>query len=476
MNNLDTIQSRLGFIEGVLSNVLATSEKPVQHSETSSQAVLDTVDGDLDSEDSECDPYSLPGPALTQIQISPTCEWPDLGKLHTSGLLISFGFQTYYILSRRVAANFHPKTPAQANLKEEFLEYRNQVFQKLLGSLSPLNGVDYLQTVNMVALPPRSLVESVFGTFFRDLNPMTPLFRLESFRELIAKTYRTSTESRDAASVVCISNMVLEVLRAKDTMDISGLGISDVDSILLKNARNALAITKDFLTPCLVNVQALLSLCIIAHQNFQIGVAEVILEQACQVAKMMGLNRERQVPPILSPADAEEHSNVFWTLFIMDKQISFLMGNSCRLPSYDCNAPFPEDEHFQRYLAPRIGLARIQEQIYFDLYSAKAHSRSPTDRHQRGMKICKSLERWYQANEEILTGKASECDADWNLNASLRLILNFGYHNARIMASRASTDIQSIKLRLEDARMGFKLLLSIRTSSEITSKPKLFKQ
>lgn len=479
LSSLDAIQTRLGLIEGVLSTVLATVEKPAQQpSDVCSANSLDEyADSIPDPDDFDRDRFASPRPTLSaRPQIPPTCDWQDLNKLHGSSLLISFGFEAYFVLSERLVHNFYPNNPAQAESKERFLKYQDNLYQNLLRSLSSFDNLDLVQHNQVVVLPPRAFIDDVFDSFFRELNPIMPMFRPDSFRDLIIRTYATPAEVGDMASVVCINNVILHTLSAKAKFTRSGptvapldVGMSDLHTLLLKNAKRALAITKRFMTPRLINVQALLSLCLVAQENFQIGLAEAMLEQACQVARMMGLNRKHRVPPEPSPSDVEEKSSVFWSLFIMDKHISSLMGNSCRLPSYDCDLPFPEDEHFQRYLVPQIRLARIQEQIYIDLYSAHAKGRSSTSRQRRIPRLRKSLEQWYKLHEGVLTAedpvREQELESEHSTKGHFRLALNFCFHNTRIMACRDSEDEETAKLCLEDARKGIKLMLSVCTLS-----------
>ncbi|KAH8805343.1 fungal-specific transcription factor domain-containing protein [Xylogone sp. PMI_703] len=478
LSSLDAIQTRLSAIEGVLSTVSATVARPAQLSGNRLANCLDHIGSSQYEFDREG--FALPGPSVsTQPQVPFTCDWKEISTLHASSLLISSGFEAYLALTRSLTLNFHPNTSTEAELKEQFSKYQEALYRDLLFLLSSSRSIDLSEDSQLIGLVPRALIEDAYDTFFTELNPALPLFDKKSFRHLITNTYAASTEVKDPASVICINNVVLMTLNAKckfrsanSSTDPLDMGLLDIRILLLRSAKKALGLAKDLMAPRLINVQALLSLSIIAHENLQLDVAEIMLDQACQVARMMGLHRKYQIPTSLTRAEAEEQKKVFWLLFIIDKHISFLVANSCRLPSYDCNVSFPEDEHFQRFLVPRIQLARIQEQIYIDLYSALAQGRSVMDCQRRMLKLRKSLDYWHQMHESSLSeAPFQESDPD----ANLRLALNFNYYNTRIMACQQSLDETLIKLRLEDARMGIRLMFRARMLSRTLSGSQLLR-
>jgi hypothetical protein len=196
----------------------------------------------------------------------------------------------------------------------------------------------------------------------------------------------------------------------------------------------------------------------VALDNFQIEIAELLLQQSCQVAVSMGLHQQSPSPDGLTAAEVRERRNVFWTLSVLDKHFSLLTGTSCRLPSYDCAVPLPEPEpgHTRgRFFVARIRLARIQERIYVALYSAAALRAADPLVLAAVARLVTDLRAWRDALEPV---PADAPPAD----RILALELNFLFYSSCIMVRRRSAAADDKALCLRDARDSLALLSTMR--------------
>ena len=98
-----------------------------------------------------------------------------------------------------------------------------------------------------------------------------------------------------------------------------------------------------------------------------------------------------------------EKINLFWTLFIIDKQISLACGRSCHLHSFDCNVPLPDldDSALREQRVATIGLAFLCEGIYRDLYSAKSIRASKAQRERKAEALMQKLNDWVASNQHL---------------------------------------------------------------------------
>lgn len=141
--------------------------------------------------------------------------------------------------------------------------------------------------------------------------------------------------------------------------------------------------------------------CLFALDNFQIEVAELLMEYASHCAKAMGLHRQ-----VHSSSPISGRKNLFWTLFVLDKAIFFLTGKPFTLPSYDCGVPLPSSSSTdisERMFLARISLARIQERIYMNLYSAQATCQSANSHNNAVHQIEQDLQQWLISNQPLLS-------------------------------------------------------------------------
>lgn len=190
---------------------------------------------------------------------------------------------------------------------------------------------------------------------------------------------------------------------------------------------------------------------VIAQRYFSVSAAKTSLHLACYAAKAIGLHRNG-FHLHLAPEEIEERRRVFWALFTIDKELSFVLGLTPCLPSYDCDMILPDAvSQFSRF---RARFSQLTESIYMALYSASADIKNENQR-ERDVSM---LEAELQ--------ELQECDAlkHPSENSALQLESQYLYHLGLVMILRRSVDKARFKRCIQEACQCISLLMRIRES------------
>lgn len=135
----------------------------------------------------------------------------------------------------------------------------------------------------------------------------------------------------------------------------------------------------------------------------------------------------------MSPAEADEAKNAFWWLYSLDKGMAINFGRSPQLLDYDIDVEYPETPSFNDQnpaywilCKAYVDMARIQGQIYVELYSVSA-SRQPIEKRERVITtLANDLKEWWaRASVSFKGNSAFETEPD--LVAETYLFA-FGYY------------------------------------------------
>lgn len=184
----------------------------------------------------------------------------------------------------------------------------------------------------------------------------------------------------------------------------------------------------------------------------------MLLDRSCWLAKIMGLHQPQTAGQDKS-SDEEQRRCVFWLLFTLDKDLSFLVGAPPSLPLFDCDVPMPAtvstDQHH------RLRACIVQERIYALLYSATGRKKSQHEREQAVVELEADLDRF-----ERLQSEADPEDpiSGWRGKLFLRLEIQYIYHQLRVAVLRCSRDPAKRVRCLEEARLGISNVAKIRVA------------
>ncbi|PYH96173.1 hypothetical protein BO71DRAFT_428393 [Aspergillus ellipticus CBS 707.79] len=353
------------------------------------------------------------GPAISDDSLTDSlsdqgCERPNsIGSLYAEAQAVS----DYLALSLPQSQDSSSERPInegtspQASVLRAQLTEAGALFQRLAnGSPTPADPDPEPYDGLPPCLPPRALLEVFVETYFTELSPLLPIY--------------------DWSSVVAAMESECPVQRSPG------------------NHSNF----QHLLQPRLANVQALLSMALIALKYFDFTMFETVFAQACEIATSIGLHQScaKQGP---------ECRNLFWALFITDKHATLITGKPSLLPSYDCGIPLPISDPGIDQFTARISLAYIQEELHRSLYSAQVSRLDRNHLSRRARKLSRRLDDWTAQHTRILNPPATSSAQPSFCAAELHYALCI----CRVLVQRRVIAPQSGQLRLQHARTGMKV-------------------
>ncbi|RGP80855.1 hypothetical protein FLONG3_1003 [Fusarium longipes] len=246
------------------------------------------------------------------------------------------------------------------------------------------------QTVE-VCLPPRQFLGLVVGPFFKNTDYATDIFMRSTFQSKIDRVYSQPIGPSDEGWAICFNVIVLINIKREHTIQ----GNSHFIQSLVQTMRMAINNPRVFLTPRLVNVQALALLSYVAEQYSTTSLAELIFAQACLLARTMGLDRSCASSNNLPPETILERNKVFQSLYIRDKNTAILRGTTAWLPGYESGASsslkgYPESPE----TIARLELAKLQDDVC-QAYHATGASMLRFSRSSQALaELQQKLEQW----------------------------------------------------------------------------------
>lgn len=152
----------------------------------------------------------------------------------------------------------------------------------------PLNQREDLPTdESLPTAPPSAILNAMIEPYFATVNPHFPIWTKQQIEEMAATLEESTSPERDAATMICCNNLILMTLTANSLRSRWGKPLqtkhrrrhlsidSDITAGFLMNAKRAIKHVELLLSPCLVNVQALLSL-VSWSQSLQTPTASLI--------------------------------------------------------------------------------------------------------------------------------------------------------------------------------------------------------
>ncbi|CEF86318.1 hypothetical protein SNK03_011180 [Fusarium graminearum] len=264
------------------------------------------------------------------------------------------------------------------------------MLQEMLYKASNEPHLDIPSQPTGICLPPRQFLNLVIGPFFKNTDYATDVFVRSAFQLQIDRIYSQPIVPSDEGWAICFNVIVLLGIKREPTTQ----GNSHFIQSLLQTMRMAINNPRVFLTPRLVNVQALALLSYVAEQYSTTSLAELVFAQACLLARTMGLHRGCTSSNNLPPETILERHKVFQSLYTRDKNIAILRGSTSWLPGYESGIPSSLESHSESPGAmARLELAKLQDEIYQIFHGSSA----PSSKYLRNQALGQSqqkLEQW----------------------------------------------------------------------------------
>ncbi len=204
--------------------------------------------------------------------------------------------------------------------------------------------------------------------------------------------------------------------------------------------------------------------CTIAQESFHYRLASLLLNQACFVAKSMGLHQQNTIALDHTSEASIEHNHTFWALYIMDKTISLTMGQSCCLPMYDCDVVKPTHDPsnpFYEHFVARVELAAMQEDSYQMLYSSQARRRGDFGQSNNisrlDHKLALGASRHGDLREDV-PGNSGTNSPSHPMHSFASTVLGYHFYMTRLLVHRAVKRTSDQRQCCSDSRACIKLL------------------
>ncbi|KAI4860984.1 hypothetical protein F4820DRAFT_435196 [Hypoxylon rubiginosum] len=331
--------------------------------------------------------------------------------------------------------------------------------------------------------PPISILKAMIEPYFATVNPHFPIWTEESFMRIATALQETNHVNQDLGLVVCSNNLILMTLAANLSQPPShqdksrefrlarnGSSINlDLMNGFLANAKRAIEYAELLLSPRLVNVQALLSLCVVAQEHMSPSVFARLFNLTAQCAKSIGAHDwERCALGLEGGEGARERKCLSYCLYILDKVVCSTAGTSPYIPASDVHigtTTASYDDIIMSDLVAKAKLAEIQETIYLEVYARRAPSRTAEQVQLLISKLDQRLHDWLVYSGVDL----ADIDTDISLTSASKIELSIGFTCTQLLYMRPFKEHHEISFQIiEVARRGMRLLLHLwRSAAEL---------
>lgn len=203
--------------------------------------------------------------------------------------------------------------------------------------------------------------------------------------------------------------------------------------------------------------------------NVQLEGDEVLyarmVSAAAQHCLALGYHREHKITR-MPPKEAERARNLFWQVYIFDKNRSLRLGTAPVIQDFDIDTrrPVPSETRglrpWEETTTYMIELSSLQARIYQSLYSPSANNLGPSERQDIVSQLAAKLTTWYGGWCQIDASEASRKEV-FDITF---LPVNVIYHSVLTLlhrgatASNAASDITQVCF--EAARSGLQAHLA----------------
>ncbi|RMZ82892.1 hypothetical protein DV737_g1956, partial [Chaetothyriales sp. CBS 132003] len=236
--------------------------------------------------------------------------------------------------------------------------------------------------------PPLAILQAMIEPYFANINPHFPMWTKTGFQKIVASLRQHSVSPEiEWASIVCCNNLILMNLTADSMRSVqqkmaqsrSSENVPLVDSDLiagfLANSKRAIE-NLGLLSPRLINLQALLSSCVVAQEHFPPHLLGFVFAQAAHCAETIGVLQWHRLQNQLVDGELQEYKNIAHCLYILDKQISWTVGASPKILRSEVYLDLTPADACFKPLAMRTELAAIEEIIFFQVYAGHVKPRT----------------------------------------------------------------------------------------------------
>ncbi|KAH8596020.1 fungal-specific transcription factor domain-containing protein [Bisporella sp. PMI_857] len=300
-------------------------------------------------------------------------------------------------------------------------------------------------------IPTREIALQYVEQFFSNFNTIFPLFTREIFDVRFERQY-SGNPPTEISWYACF-NMILAIGCAMDDSCYSMTNISNSlsnlmspESLPAKYLANATSMLIDlqFGHADLMSVQALVAMTVMLQGTSNPMATYNLVAIAARLGHAIGLHRWLDDFG-LTAQQSEERRNVFWLLYIIDKNICIETGRPSAIHDQDIGIALPKEEPDQFWPnGARVyntfliwaKLSMVVSRVYSELYSTRSRTRTVLQRLQSIGKLDNELNKIRESIPlEIRPERKINCDERQLLPV---ILLHHSYYNCLTAIHRVS--------------------------------------
>ena len=208
----------------------------------------------------------------------------------------------------------------------------------------------------------------------------------------------------------------------------------------------------------------------VAREYCESQVFERLCHMACLVAKSIGLHRLPSNSKDAMTQEDTERTELFWALYVMDKERVFMTGQPCDIYTFDTDVQLLEWDVEctpQHYTVAHNHLMSLWEEIYISLYSSGAMRKGSLHRFSKVTKLNNLFRNWESKYKVLFTAPlAVEDFTKYCLQAELKYCFNVG----QILINRCGGDEASKQQRIDSVYSALRIIKDIHGTSSSLGK------
>ncbi|CVL00300.1 uncharacterized protein FMAN_09798 [Fusarium mangiferae] len=314
------------------------------------------------------------------------------------------------------------QTPSQQiTTRNELIVAKERLFQ----IVSEAELLPSLKNSSPPTTPPLGILQPMIDPYFDNINRHMPIWSRDRFQDFIADMQLTSPEDQPhAVHVIFCNSLAILILTAKlaSSSRSSGSDWSSIDLDLVKyflsNATWAVHNLQELMTQRLSNIQALLSLHLVAQIHWGSERASLFLTLAAAGAKPLGLYQSESFQGYTHD-EMQERKTLFLCLYILDKTRCWTDGQPPQVPLWHPEVLLSRSGIDLGLLA-RARLSHIEETMFLQLYSDVSGDQPSSQVDQIVSNLTQRLQRF---SEECRLGDREDYQDMSFAKAELRLVV-----------------------------------------------------
>ncbi|KAI0010186.1 hypothetical protein F4779DRAFT_578472 [Xylariaceae sp. FL0662B] len=269
-------------------------------------------------------------------------------------------------------------------------------------------------------MPPLDLMPSMIEPYCDYLSPRMPLWTRSGISKIMSQAAGEDGRA-DRAIILCVNNLLLLALGAKcrsrkmtrpshshavaNEQNQSPMELVFLETFL-QNARRALNRREQLLSPSLRNIQALLSLCLVAQQHWDIEALSCLYHQAAYLARCTGLDHlSLYTRDTGRQEDFEDSLNALNCLCVIGSSVNWVSGyqplcsfteaTEAALALAGTHLTQEADEALVKYQNARLSLVKIEDRAFASLYPVQFPGQTLAKVQQDNMALRDELDNWW---------------------------------------------------------------------------------